>query len=170
MRRQHPLCVVYILLSAAVFTQLGWRHPLHAPSHFASAMRIAAQQCWLAALSWTALCLANVEKTVFIAPPPPGSSPTTRMAVPPAEPARRVADGHAGGDLGRLSPMHPVLRTRLNASFADAEAAPRGSDSWLFVDGLQPGRRYELRICWLATVCRFISLFQFLFPRPRRRA
>jgi hypothetical protein len=88
-----------------------------------------------------ALCLhasANVEKTIFLGPSP-ASIPPTHAAL---------------DDLGleRLSPLNPVLRTQLNASFATDEA-PQGTESWYFLENLTPGQRYEARICYLATVC-----------------
>ncbi|KAA8643606.1 hypothetical protein EYZ11_006951 [Aspergillus tanneri] len=78
---------------------------------------------------------ANVEKTIFIAP-----SLTT---IPTVDPSL--------DDLGlqRLSPLNPILRTQLNASFPTDDSL--GTDSWYFLENLTPGRRYEARICWLAT-------------------
>ncbi|KAJ5624506.1 hypothetical protein N7510_000815 [Penicillium lagena] len=82
------------------------------------------------------LVQANVEKTIFLAPP--------ASIIPSVEPEL--------DDLGleRLSPQDPVIRTGLNASFPTA-AAPEGTDSWFFVENLKPGQRYEIRVCWLAT-------------------
>lgn len=86
---------------------------------------------------FAALARANVEKTIFKAPPAfpfPEKDPTV-------------------DDLGleRLSPSNGMLRTTLNASFpTDAES--RGTDSWYLLENLNPGQRYEVRICWLATV------------------
>ncbi|KAI9931511.1 hypothetical protein ASPWEDRAFT_25616 [Aspergillus wentii DTO 134E9] len=94
-------------------------------------------------LFFSLLCLlfshsvyANVEKTIFLAP----SSAT----IPSLDPTL--------DDLGleRLSPLNPVLRTNLNASFPTTEA-PLGTDSWFFLENLNPGQRYEVRICWLAS-------------------
>lgn len=81
---------------------------------------------------------ANVEKIVFIAPP--------RVAVPSEEPDL--------DDLGleRLSPESPIIRTQLNALFP-TDDMPFGADSWFFLENLTPGKRYEVRVCWLATVC-----------------
>lgn len=89
---------------------------------------------------------ANVEKTVFVAPPPspiPGENP-----------------GLDDLGLDRLSPFDFVVRTYLNASFP-TEDAPQGSESWFYLEDLNPGQRYEVRICWLATVSWF---WFFLFP------
>ncbi|KAF7585102.1 hypothetical protein BBP40_012745 [Aspergillus hancockii] len=78
---------------------------------------------------------ANVEKTIFLAPEP--------LTIPTGDPSL--------DDLGleRLSPSNRVLRTRLNATFPTDESP--GTDSWYFLENLTPGRRYEVRICWLAT-------------------
>lgn len=80
---------------------------------------------------------ANVEKTIFLAPP------TTIL------PSEELDLDDLG--LERLSLEHPVVRTRLNASFPTTDA-PEGTDSWFFLENLRPGQRYEVRVCWLATV------------------
>lgn len=87
---------------------------------------------------FTGLVNANVEKTIFLAP------------VASKVPSR----GPDLDDLGveRLSPENAVVRTRLNASFPTT-SAPEGTDSWFFLENLTPGQRYEVRVCWLATVC-----------------
>ncbi|KAJ5214047.1 hypothetical protein N7449_001216 [Penicillium cf. viridicatum] len=79
---------------------------------------------------FTAVVQANVEKTIFLAPAP--------ATVPSDEPDL--------DDLGleRLSPQRPVVRTHLNASFPTT-AAPDGTDSWFFLENLNPGQRYEVR-------------------------
>ncbi|KAJ5336487.1 uncharacterized protein N7506_004509 [Penicillium brevicompactum] len=79
---------------------------------------------------------ANVEKTIFLAPAP--------ATIPSQEPSL--------DDLGveRLSPQNPVVRTRLNASFPTT-AVPEGTESWFFLEKLNPGQRYEVRVCWLST-------------------
>lgn len=86
---------------------------------------------------FTAITHANVEKTIFLAPP--------ATTIP--------SGGPELDDLGldRLSPEDPVVRTRLNASFPTPDA-PEGTDSWFFLENLNPGQRYEVRVCWLATV------------------
>ncbi|PWY86871.1 hypothetical protein BO70DRAFT_333453 [Aspergillus heteromorphus CBS 117.55] len=86
-------------------------------------------------LLFATLAAANVEKTIFLGPPP-STIPTPH---PPID------------DLGlaRLSPSQPILRTSLNASFPTPDTL--GTDSWYFLENLTPGRRYEVRICWLAT-------------------
>lgn len=89
--------------------------------------------------------LANVEKTIFLGPP--------AIAVPVAHPSLDDLS------LIPLSPLHLSARTRLNASFP-TDDGPRGTEHWLLLDGLSVGTRYEVRICWLATVriiCASIS-------------
>ncbi|OJI86925.1 hypothetical protein ASPTUDRAFT_501936 [Aspergillus tubingensis CBS 134.48] len=102
----------------------------------------------LAFLLFTTLATANVEKTIFLAPPPT-TIPTPH---PPID------------DLGlaRLSPSHPILRTHLNASFP-TQSSP-GTESWFFLQNLTPGRRYEVRICWLATQPTSFTLTTYTLP------
>jgi hypothetical protein len=82
---------------------------------------------------------ANVEKTIFLAPTP---SPLSSSNITPD-----LSD--LGLDL--LSPENNILRTNLNASFPST-AKPDGAESWFLLEGLNPGQRYEVRVCWLATV------------------
>lgn len=94
------------------------------------------------------LCLVNgvvgnVEKTIFLAP------------VPWTVPAENTAIDDLG--LDRLSPTDYMLRTNLNASFP-SDDEPYGSQSWFYIEDLTPGQRYEIRICWMATV-NFFLLF-----------
>ena len=80
---------------------------------------------------------ANVEKTIFLGPPT-ASEPIEQLDMYDLK-------------LDRVSPSQPCLRTKLNVSFAN-EDAPKGVESWVFLKGLDEGIRYEVRICWLATV------------------
>ncbi|KAE8152456.1 hypothetical protein BDV25DRAFT_67961 [Aspergillus avenaceus] len=93
-------------------------------------------------LTFCLVAYANVEKTIFLAP--------HTLTVPTVDPTL--------DDLGleRLSPTNPVLRTKLNASFPTTES--QGTESWYFLEHLTPGRRYEVRICWLATQPTAFSL------------
>ncbi|CAG8102251.1 unnamed protein product [Penicillium salamii] len=90
---------------------------------------------------------ANVEKTIFLAP--------ETAIIPSEEPSL--------DDLGveRLSPQNPVVRTRLNASFPTT-ATPQGSESWFFLENLNPGQRYEVRVCWLSITIEDTSLLSSL--------
>ena len=97
---------------------------------------------------------SNVEKAIFLGPP--------------AIPIPR--DGYPNIDLLRLigiSPELAVLRTRLAATFPN-DTAPIGVESWFLLDHLSPGRRYEVRVCWPATVSlrASFSLFLFVFALP----
>ena len=84
---------------------------------------------------------ANVEKVVFVAPSP-------------EEPAniRLVQDTLASPYLERLSPLQPSLRRRLHARFPSSIPSFEQSEVWIRLDGLQPGCRYDIRVCWSATV------------------
>ncbi len=92
---------------------------------------------------WAAAVSANVEKVIFRAP--------ASIAVPTTHP--NLDDLF----LDRISPVHLSLRTQLAAEFPQ-DNSPKGKVSWFLLDGLEPGRRYETRICWAATV-RSPSLF-----------
>ncbi|KAK0747693.1 hypothetical protein B0T21DRAFT_379686 [Apiosordaria backusii] len=97
-------------------------------------------------LSLSILCLftspisANVEKTIFLAPPAvhaPIDDPTIISNL----------------KLARLTP-HPAnqssLRTLLPVSFPTT-SHPQGTESWFLLWDLTPSQRYEVRICWAAT-------------------
>jgi hypothetical protein len=87
-------------------------------------------------LSFICLALANVEKTIFVAPP------ATEL------PQDASIDNLL---LTRLSEQYPSVRTVMNASFPTPNST-KGTETWILLDGLRPRRRYEVRICWLATV------------------
>ncbi|KAB8271917.1 hypothetical protein BDV30DRAFT_212953, partial [Aspergillus minisclerotigenes] len=95
------------------------------------------------------LAIANVEKTIFIAPQP--------LTIPTVDPTL--------DDLGldRLSSSSPVLRTRINATFPTNESP--GTDSWYFLENLIPGQRYEVRVCWLATQPTAFTLTTHTLPQ-----
>ena len=103
--------------------------------------------CLISILLFIQHAAANVEKTIFVAP------------LPWAVPAENAAIDDLG--LDRLSPADYMLRTNLNASFPTDEE-PQGTESWFYLEDLTPGQRYEVRICWMATV-----LFPFSLPPIR---
>ena len=90
-------------------------------------------------------CLANVEKTIFVAPP--------TVNIPHQHPT--IDDLH----LDVLTPDNWSLRTRLAADFP-TDKAPEGRISWFLLDNLTPSQRYEVRVCWPATV----SFFYLIAP------
>lgn len=87
-------------------------------------------------LLFISVCICNVEKTIFIAP--------TALITP-----NDVGIGNLL--LTSINPTHRSIRTYLNASFP-SDDEPKGTQTWALLEGLCPGQRYELRICWLATV------------------
>jgi len=79
--------------------------------------------------------MANTEKTIFTAP--------ESIALP----------HDAAIDNLFLEALHPnrlTVRMHLNASFP-TDDKPHGEETWTLLEGLNPGQRYELRLCWLAT-------------------
>ncbi|KAI0161511.1 hypothetical protein GGR57DRAFT_360666 [Xylariaceae sp. FL1272] len=79
---------------------------------------------------------ANTEKTIFLGPP--------SVDVLSAHP--RLADLHVQA----LTPDNFTIRTYLDSSFPNHHSV-YGRDSWFILDQLNPGQRYEVRVCWAAT-------------------
>lgn len=82
--------------------------------------------------------LANVEKTIFLTPlfiHVPGEHPNLDDL-----------------QLEVITPARWRLQYQIAASFPDASASVRGTETWLLLRGLEEQRRYEVRICWAATV------------------
>ncbi|KAL7909491.1 hypothetical protein GGI35DRAFT_384408 [Trichoderma velutinum] len=87
-------------------------------------------------LSLISPSLANTEKVIFTAPPP--ASLSTLDAI------------HQ--DLPVLGPSTSwSIRTNLSRVFPlNQQDDEQGYPSWLLLDNLTPGQRYELRVCWSA--------------------
>lgn len=82
---------------------------------------------------------ANAEKLIFTAP--------DRVSIPLFKPT--LSDLK----LDVLSPDAWSIRRNLSRTFPDeTQSAGTGKTTWLLLDGLNPGQRYELRVCWSALV------------------
>jgi len=79
----------------------------------------------------------NVEKAIFIAP--------NAITIPSQSPSFDSLQ------LQSLSPTNSTVRTELQAKFP-SETSPSGSTSWFILQQLAEGQRYEVRVCWAATV------------------
>lgn len=123
---------------------------LHSPPHTPSAQTIPSHPSrhepltmflhtflYLSVIGMPLLALANAEKAIFLGPAP--------VNLPQQSPS--LADLH----LDVLTPDDSLLRTHLAAVFPTDEQ-PRGAETWLLLDSLTEGQRYEVRVCWLATV------------------
>lgn len=87
-------------------------------------------------------CIAvagNTEKAIFLGP--------SQLQVPVTHPT--LEDLH----LETLSPRHGFLRTNIQAAFP-ADTSRYGQSTWLLLRALREGQRYEVRICWAATVSK----------------
>lgn len=125
--------------------QLPVRRPRPLPT-----MRVSQLLCTVAHV-FVCTVNANVEKVVFLGP-----SPVALAAVPNAPPSLDALR------LDSLSPaLGAVVATQLPVRFPSAPA-PRGLESWYLLRGLEDRRRYEVRICWPATVSLSLPYF---FPR-----
>ena len=80
---------------------------------------------------------ANTEKVIFLGP--------SSLQVPVQHPTLEDLN------LEALSPQHWTLRTHIRAEFP-TNSSERGHASWYLLHRLEEGRRYEVRICWAATV------------------
>jgi hypothetical protein len=81
--------------------------------------------------------IANTEKVIFLGP--------EHLHVPLGHPTLEDLQ------LEALSPQHWTLRTHIEAEFP-SESSKYGHSSWYLLHRLQEGQRYEVRICWAATV------------------
>lgn len=81
--------------------------------------------------------LANTEKTIFLGP--------ARLEVPLEHPTLEDLQ------LEALSPQDWSVRTHIRAEFP-TDSSKYGQASWYLLHGLEEGQRYEVRICWAATV------------------
>jgi hypothetical protein len=92
----------------------------------------------LLAVCHCARVLANTEKTIFLAPSWQGLAATDLASL----------------CLPTLSPAQPILRTQLPVSAVGEGVA----SSWFLLNQLNTGQRYEVRVCWVATVFDDYSL------------
>lgn len=136
----------YILLDAVFLGPAAdlciWTHVLiktfnqiHSPASDPSMMLILPILFYVCFLAVPAI--ANVEKTIFTAP--------NTVNLGDARP--NLMDLR----LDILSSKKLSIRTVLPVIFP-TETQSRGLSSWYTLDGLRPGQRYEVRICWAATV------------------
>ena len=91
---------------------------------------------------WFTYVKGNVEKIIFVAPsaqPPLLDASIDNLLLVP------------------LSEAFPSVRTHINASFP-TDISAQGIDTWFLLEGLRPHARYEVRICWLATVRNACSI------------
>jgi hypothetical protein len=80
---------------------------------------------------------ANNEKAVFLGPP--------AVTIPSTPPT--LGKLH----INTLNPDNGSVRTYLEAQFP-SDSLPWGKPTWLLLDQLTEGKRYEVRVCWSATV------------------
>lgn len=83
--------------------------------------------------------LGNVEKVIFLGPE------SIDIHNPQQQPNIDTLK------LETLSPLKTTLRRQLPAAFP-SPTLPRGTEAWFLLDNLQSKQRYEVRICWAATV------------------
>ena len=90
---------------------------------------------------------ANVEKEIFLGP-----SASTDVPLLGGRLIPRLANSEHCSNCR-------AIRTRLDTSFVG-----KGAEHWVRIDGLEEGRRYEVRICWAATVRTLLRASSFWTP------
>ena len=93
---------------------------------------------YLQSLTWCiSLVQGNVEKTIFLGP--------EAIQIPQQHPSLQDLK------LETLSPSTSHLRRQLSVAFPKP-SNPKGTEAWFLLEGLTQHQRYEVRICWAATV------------------
>jgi hypothetical protein len=93
-------------------------------------------------LIYIQLTVGNVEKVIFLGP--------SSVKVPNQHPTLEDLQLHT------LSPQNGTVRTKLRAAFP-TNTSVWGEASWVLLENLVEGQRYEVRICWAATVTTFCA-------------
>ena len=102
---------------------------------------------YLQSLAWCIFLVhGNVEKTIFLAP--------EAIHIPQQHPNLEDLN------LEVLSPSNSRLRRQLPAAFP-TPTNPKGIEAWFLLDRLTQHQRYEVRICWAATVSLSTSMTYF---------
>jgi hypothetical protein len=97
--------------------------------------------CSVAAIFFVCIlpALGNVEKVVFLGPKPIAGT------------VLGLGDSLSSPYLELLNPSESSLRRVLHSTFEES-LDRKESDAWVLLDDLEVGRRYEIRVCWSATV------------------
>ncbi|KAK1776690.1 hypothetical protein QBC45DRAFT_210153 [Copromyces sp. CBS 386.78] len=102
---------------------------------------------------FSSIVLANVDKTIFLAPSSSRSAKEDLIKDAGDQQAERWLDiklQHIHTLIPDPTDDRSSLRTRLNRVFPSAHY-PQGQDAWFLLEGLTEGQRYEVRVCWAAT-------------------
>ena len=102
--------------------------------------------CFLCLLYGLLGALANVEKVVFLAP---------ALVNGLARPLPALESPH----IERLSHSELSLRRQLHARFDHSPDQSEPAEAWVLLEALHPGQRYEVRVCWSASVSTCMQLF-----------
>lgn len=103
---------------------------------FESSQALHVLSCILAIVT---LAIANAEKTIFTAP--------ALIPIPQQKPS--LADLR----LPALTPDASEIRTNISRVFpSEPKDYASGAATWVLLDNLNPGQRYEFRVCWAAIV------------------
>lgn len=83
--------------------------------------------------------VGNVEKIIFIGPPPSAIGSSNHPAL-------------SSLNINTLTQDELSVRTNLDRIFASEQTGFQGQSSWILLTNLTENQRYELRVCWSALV------------------
>jgi hypothetical protein len=91
-------------------------------------------------LLFASIVYCNVEKTIFLAPPPQSLNELIpkSLCLPQLHHPESITSADS-------------LRTTITVKFPTADQ-PKGTSSWIVLNDLNPAQRYEARVCWAAIV------------------
>jgi len=103
---------------------------------------------YLLYLAFVELAAANVEKTIFVAPPEtllPSTGPSlSNLCLQSLYPPTAHANSNS---------LHALLPVVFPSKLKSPQPKGfRGAQSWFILTNLTVGQRYEARVCWSATV------------------
>ncbi|KID77732.1 hypothetical protein MBR_02180, partial [Metarhizium brunneum ARSEF 3297] len=81
--------------------------------------------------------VGNVEKIIFIGPPPSAMGSSNHPAL-------------SSLNINTLTQDELSVRTNLDRIFASKQTGFQGQPSWILLTNLTENQRYELRVCWSA--------------------
>jgi hypothetical protein len=138
---------MFINYDSAYFSDAGHQFSEHELPPFFINLRcfllLASHIMILFTLLFASIAWCNVEKTIFLGPPP------------------HSALSLCLDQLSSLTSQAESIRTSIPVRFPTAEN-PKGTTTWLLLDDLTPSKRYEARVCWAAIVRLFVCCLKLV--------
>jgi hypothetical protein len=130
----------------------SWSHLRGSSETLYMIMRTLFQGLLFSLIGVATTVLGNTEKVIFKAP--------SKLSIPNRHPTLDSLQ------LTTLTPLEPFLQSRFKVSFP-TEESPFGKDTWYLLRDLREHSRYEVRICWAASVSlRYSRDTNIILSRP----